>query len=109
MDNLQEELGTLRHEVRIGFIEVDNQFQSVNDKLKNVGQGLQAVSEEIKKVGEELNKTNEQVKKTQSQIGKVAKLLDNGFEVIQTFVDQKMKEQEIRLDNIENRLNKAGL
>ena len=31
MKHLNNELGKLRQEVKIGFIEVDNRFQSVND------------------------------------------------------------------------------
>ena len=109
MRDLKEEIGKLRHEVKVGFIEVDNQFQLVNDRLDTVGSTLQKTIEGLQKISQELQKTNEQVRKTQSQIGKIAKLMDNGFEVIQTFMDQKIEQQEIRLSNVEQRLDRAGL
>ena len=102
MEELKDELGKLRNEVRVGFIEVDNRFQAVNDRLDIVNQGL-------KKVITDLNVTNQEVKKAQSQMAKVATLVDQGFEVIQTHVDQKLKQHELRLTNVEERLKRAGL
>ena len=88
MEELKDELGKLRNEMKIGFIEVDNQFQMVNDKLSDVSQ---------------------EVKKTQSQMAKIATLVDQGFDVIQTHVDQKAKQQDLRLSKVEERLDRAGL
>ena len=102
MKHLNNELGKLRQEVKVGFIEVDNRFQSVNDRLDLVADGLQKITSEVKK-------TNESVADTQQQMGRIAKLVDDGFEVIQNFLSQQLDQQDTRLTNLERRMDQAGL
>ena len=78
MEHRNNELGKLRQEIQVGFIEVDNRFQFVNDRLDLVAEGLQNITHEIKK-------TNELVVETQQQMRRIAWLVDDGFEIIQSF------------------------
>lgn len=95
MKHLNNELGKLRQEVKVGFIEVDNRFQAANERLISIG--------------EELQKANQELAGTQQQMGRIAKLVDDGFEVIQNFLSQQLDQQDMRLTNLERRMDQAGL
>lgn len=96
MKHLNNELGKLRQEVQVGFIEVDNRFRAVNDRLIHI-------TEELQKTNQEMGETQQQ------QMGRIAKLVDDGFEVIQNFVSQKIDQQGTRLTNLEKGMDQAGL
>ncbi len=95
MKHLNNELGKLRQEVKVGFIEVDNRFRGVNDQLAQITEHLQ--------------RTNQALGETQQQMGRIAKLVDDGFEVIQTYVSQQIDQQNSRLTSLEQRMDRAGL
>ena len=88
MKHLNNELGKLRQEVKVGFLEVDNRFIHIT---------------------EELRKTNKAIGETQQQMGRIAKLVDDGFEVIQDYVTQQLGQQDSRLTSLEQRMDRAGL
>lgn len=81
MERILEEIGKLRHETKVGFLEIDNRLAQVSDGLKD----------------------------TRSQMSKMATLMDGGFDIIFKFVKDVQEKQETRLQKIEERLDKAGL
>lgn len=81
MDRILNEIGKLRHDMKTGFLQVDNRFEQVSDALKE----------------------------TRSQIGKMATLMDNGLDIIMQYMKEIQEKQESRLQKIEKRLEKGGL
>ena len=88
MDRILDEIGKLRHEMQVGFIEVDNRFEQVSDAIERVSNTL---------------------KDTRGQVGKVATLMDGGLELITQYIKDVQTKQELRIQKIEERLDKAGL
>ena len=109
MNERNDELGKLRQEVQIGFIEVGNRFQSVNDRMSQMAKNMQVMAKNMQDTVEELKKTNETIGEIQQQLGRIAKLVDDGFGVIQNYISNKLEQQDNRISNLENRIDKAGL
>ncbi len=96
MDKALNEIGKLRHEMKIGFIELENQMQSGSDKMQ-VG---------LDKLRDEMKQSNELFIKT---MDKFSKNVEAGFLAVEGAIEQDLKDIRSELSEIKKRLDQGNL
>lgn len=103
MDKALNEIGKLRNEMKIGFIELENQMKAGSEQTQsNIGQ-LQAG---IVSLRDEMKGSNDRFIKT---LDKFSKNVEAGFLAIEDALENDIKDIKSELSSIKSRLDKANL
>lgn len=89
MDKALNEIGMLRNEMKVGFIELENQIRASNDKIM-----------------ETMRSTNYALMES---ISKIAGNIEKGFLAVEDAMEDDIKNIKEEIQDIKNRLDKANL
>lgn len=89
MEKAFNEIGKLRNEMKVGFIELENQIQSSNESLR-----------------QEMLRTSEATIKA---LSKFSQKVESGFLAIEEALDQDLKEIKSEISDIKKRLDDANI